>query len=140
MLKLTAQFNKHSGPTALGQHRLTFDVPKEFASSLYYALEKLEGQPHVMMYLDILEDKESLMANIQETEKQRWNRLNKKIHANFDEIAKLKKIESKDVKKAIKEKLIKKKVIKSSLKELTDTQQLEVLTDLENLIIKLKYE
>jgi hypothetical protein len=140
MQKIIAQFEKHSGPTAMGEHKITFVVQKEFGEALYPVLQKLEKLPQVVMYLDLIESREQANEALTETDEEKWTRQNRKIHALFDDVAAVKKLKSGQVKKTIKEKLIKKGMIKDSLKELTIEQQMAIITDLENLVIKLKYD
>lgn len=139
MLKIIGQYNSHRGPTAMGEHKLLFDVPKEFGSQLYPVLAKLEKAPHVIMYLEVIETQEDIDEMVNETEADQWQRLNKKIHAMFDEIARIKKIKRSDVKKTIKDSLIEKKLIKTSLKDLSLEQQLNLIGDLQEMVIDLKF-
>lgn len=139
MLKIIAQYNNHRGPTATGEHKLTFDIQKEFAQSMYAVLQKLEKHPQVIMYLDILESKEQAEELVNETDEQKKVRLNKKIHVLFDQIANEKDITKAEVKEEIKTMMIKKDIIKKSLSELTIEQQLELIGDLDNMLLEEKF-
>lgn len=141
MIKLPAQFVKHTGPMATGEHRLTFDVQREFSPLLYQALEQLEKNPQIVLDITIVTNREQASEVVKELEEDLWTRQNKKIHALFDEIAAVKEqFEGSDIKRTIKKELIKKKIIKSSLKELTEEQQADLLNELEERLIEEKFD
>lgn len=124
---------------ATGEHKITFDVQKEFVNQLYPVLQSLEKAPQVIMYLEVIESQDDADELSNESEEDRWTRLNKKIHALFDEIGKEKEVKGSEVKETIKEELIKKKIIKSSLKELNVEQQMKVVSDLQDMLIDEKF-
>lgn len=137
MLKIIAQFNSHRGPTALGEHKLTFDIQKEMASGLWEILQQFEKYPQVVLHIELLgNDASDIVQELQEPLKTRQN---KKIHALFDEIADMQKIESSEVKKEFKKILIKEGTIKKSLAELNEKQQGDLLGILEDRLIELKF-
>lgn len=140
MIKLPAQFVKHNGPQVNGEHKLTFDVQKEFSSILYEALEQLERNPQIVLDITIVTTQKEASDITEQLQEKLWTRQNKKIHALIDEIAELRKMKSSDMKKALKLELIKKGTIKESLKELTEDQQGELLNILENDLIEAKFD
>lgn len=126
MIEIEVQFVKYTGPLGTGEHRITFDVQPEQAPLLYKALAEWSKTPSGIMYFKPVTKKE--------TDEERRVRYNRKIHQLFDDIAKEKNVESKDVKEKIKKTLITENKIKESLKELNLEDQLDVINRLERII------
>lgn len=139
MLKLAVQFENHSGPNAMGEHKIKFVIQKEFTELLYPVLQKLEKSPQVIMYLDLMESQEQSNIILNENDNEKWKRQNKHIHSLFDQVAEVEGIEGKDYKRRVKDKLIKKGKIQRSLKELSTDQQTDLIGVLENILTNKKF-
>ena len=134
MSKLVAQFNKVSGPNVIGEYTISFSIQKEHLQPLLDAVSQLTRKSHVILNILPLNNASEANPVLNESAQEKKNRYNKKIHACFDEIAKMWKAPSDSVKKSIKDKLKKDGTIKESLAELNVDQQLEVINRLENII------
>ena len=134
MIKLACQFSKHSGPMFDGSHRIYFEVQKEFAAVLYKALLELEEAPQVVLHVQTITNQDQATQTLTESDTEKQERYNKKIHALFGVISLTKGMSSEEYKTQVKSALISAKIIKESLNELTLSQQLDVINKLENII------
>lgn len=128
------QYDKHSGPDAIGQHKFTFDVDESLIDLVGDIIKVKKGTQFIMTLTpaDPEEAKKEVDEDlIQETDKETLIRFYKRFHSLISQLAEKQGKTNKDVKEEIKDKLIKNKVIKESTKELTIEQLADLINKLE---------
>jgi len=126
-------YDHHSGPNAIGDHKLTFSVNEERINEVGDLMKVRKGTEFIMTLESVIKDKidEDL---IQETPNQTLNRFRKRFHSLMSEVADLKRKTPEEIKEAIKKRLVREKIIESSTKELNLNQLSLEIDKLEKLL------
>lgn len=113
-------FDKHSGPDAVHQHKITFSVDETQQQGMYEFLQSVKkGSELLLLVFDTTKEAEEIKEFVNEDPAQTKVRLYKRVHAMINRIAEEKKLPPEEVKNSLKDFLIKKKYIEKSTKELT---------------------
>ncbi len=116
---LGVQFDKHSGPDAVKQHKVTFTVDETQQEGMYKFLQSVnKGSELLLLIFDAVKEENEMKEFADEDPKQAKVRLYKRMHAMINEISSSKKITPEDIKNSLKDLLVKKKYIEKSTKEL----------------------
>ena len=114
MIVLPVQWDKHAGPTVMGQHKFIFEVDESIDLSDFNPLKIKKGTQFMMILLE--SEKDQILR--QETETETKQRFTKYLHAVISDYAKLEGRRADEVKDELKKQLIEEGKIKESSKEL----------------------
>jgi len=116
---LGVQFNKQSGPDAVSQHKLEFTIDESQKEGLYNFCKTVKkGTELLLLIFETNVEEAEVKELVSEDPEKTKERLFKRIHAMINDIARDKKLKSKDIKDSLKEFLKTKKYLVDSTKEL----------------------
>jgi len=119
MYILGVQFDKHSGPDAVKQHKLTFTVDETQQSGMYKFLNSVnKGSEILLLIFDTSKEESEIKELVNENTDETKQRLYKRIHAMINDIGSDKNLNPKVIKDSLKQFLIQKKLMIKSTKEL----------------------
>ncbi len=120
MILLALQYDKWSGPDAVGQHKLTFTMDESINAGEFNPLSIKKGTQFIVTLTECGTEEDKGFS--QETEEQTRERFFKQFHALITEVAKLETKPADQLKAEIKATLIAEGKIKESSKEMTNEQ------------------
>lgn len=115
---LACQFSKVSGPDAVSNYTITFNVDESQRRGVQSMLDFKKGTSLLLLLYEVDKDEKEIESLSSETPEQTRTRFNKRLHAIIKQIAKEKGVSTEKIKNALKEFLKNKKLIKESTKEL----------------------
>jgi len=132
MPKLIAQYNKISGPNAIGDYTLSFSILREHLDSLLEVVGQLEKKHQVIIDITTITETKDAQKVLDDTKKSSRAKRMRKVYAGFDELAKKWNLPSDEIKARIK-----KKHKIESLEKCTDDELLTLIDYIEKILTPL---
>lgn len=119
MKTLFLQYDKHSGPDSIGQHKLVFTMDESVEND-FNPMSMKKGTQFLVILIQA--DTEEYRSFSQETKEETKVRFFKQFHAILAEVAERRGITSEELRNQIKDKLKGRGLIKDSMSELSIEQ------------------
>ena len=120
MIKLIAQFDKFSGPDAIGQHKIVFSMDESINQGEFNPMSIKKGTQFMMTLIEAGSLEETEFN--QETAEETLERFRKQFYALITEVAEIRHANPAAFKAELKQEMIRRGAIKESTKELSIEQ------------------